>query len=115
MPDRRKTKRKYLMVYTRVFDVHSGNLLGHLVDLTPAGAMLISERQLPAGQDIRLRMELSPEVSDQPYLELDARSLWCQQDVNPQFYNTGFNFLSIAPESIAIVERIVEAYGFRDN
>src|SRR5688572_1198956 len=108
MPDRRKTKRKYLMFYTRVFDVQTGELLGHLVDLTSQGAMLISEHPVPAGQDFRLKMELSPEVAAQPYLECDARSLWCQQDVNPQFYNTGFNFLSIAPESIAIVERIVE-------
>jgi hypothetical protein len=115
MPDRRKTKRKYLMFYTRVFDVQTGELLGHLVDLTPQGAMLISEHAVPAGQDFRLKMELSPEVAAQPYVEFDAHSLWCQQDVNPQFYNTGFNFLSIAPESIAIVERIVEAYGFRDN
>ena len=115
MPDRRKTKRKYLMFYTRVFDVQTGELLGHLVDLTPQGAMLISEHAVPAGAHFRLKMELSPEVATQPYVEFDARSLWCQQDVNPQFYNTGFNFLSIAPESIAIVERIVEAYGFRDN
>jgi hypothetical protein len=115
MPDRRRIGRKYLMFYSRVFDVQTTKLIGHLVDITPEGAMLISETPVPAGQDFHLKMELSPDVADIPYLEFEARSLWCQQDINPQFYNSGFKFVSIAPESIAIVEKIVEAYGFRDN
>jgi hypothetical protein len=113
--DRRKTKRKYLMFYTRIFDVNTTKVLGHLVDITPVGAMLISEHAVPAGQDFRLKMELSPEVAAQPYLEVEARSLWCHQDINPQFYNTGFEFIAITAESVAIIERIIEAYGFRDN
>jgi hypothetical protein len=113
--DRRQTKRKYLMFYTRIFDAHNGKHLGHLVDITPVGAMLISEQAMPAGQDYRLKLELSPEVAAQAYLELDARSLWCHQDVNPQFFNTGFELVAVTPESVAIIERIIEAYGFRDN
>ena len=115
MEDRRKLKRKSLMIYSRVFDLQTTKLVGHLVNITPEGAMLISETPVPGGQDYRLKMELSPDVADVPYLEFEARSLWCQPDVNPQFYNTGFRFLSIAPESIAIVQKIVEAYRFRDN
>lgn len=115
MDDRRKTKRKYLLFYTRVFDLGTGKLLGHLVDITPTGAMLISEQAVPAGQDFRLKLELSPEVAAQPFLEFDARSLWCHQDINPQFYNTGFEFRAVTVENVAIIERIIEAYGFRDN
>lgn len=58
---------------------------------------------------------LPPDVADVPYLEFEARSLWCQPDVNPRFYNTGFHFRSIASESTTIVQKVVEAYGFRDN
>jgi hypothetical protein len=104
MDDRRQTRRKY-----------STKLLGHLVDITPAGAMLISEHELPAGQLYRLRLELSPEVAALPFLEFEARSLWCHVDVNPKFYNTGFELTGLTHDSVAIIERIVEAYGFRDN
>ena len=37
-----------------------------------------------------------PSTPAQPYLELDAHSLWCHQDVNPQFFNTGFEFIGFA-------------------
>ncbi len=103
------------MFYTRVFNAGTHKLVGHLVDITPEGAMLISETPVATGQVLHLQMELSPEVAEQPYLEFDARSLWCRPDVNPQFFNTGFELLGLAPEAVRIVERIVEAYGFRDN
>lgn len=114
-PDRRGTRRKYMMFYTRVFDAVTGTALGHLVDITPEGAMLISEHPLPADTAYRLRIELSSEEADKPFLEFDSRCLWCRPDVNPRFYNAGFQLLNLPAEDIAIIERIVEAYGFRDN
>jgi hypothetical protein len=115
MPERRKLPRKYLMYYTRVYDTGTSQLLGHLVDITPEGAMLVSEKPIPAGADYRLRMELTDDVADEPYLEFDARSLWCRPDVNPRFYSTGFQLPSITPQQAAAIQHIVDSYGFRDN
>lgn len=113
--ERRKIKRRYLMFYTRVFDAHTRDLLGHLLDITEQGASLISEHPLPVDRDFKLKMELSDAITDKPYLVFEARSLWCRPDVDPHFYDTGFLLTRITPEDIAIIQRIVEAYGFRDN
>lgn len=115
MEERRKIKRRYLMFYTRVYDAGNRELLGHLLDITPQGASLISEKPLPTEVAFRLKMELSEDIADKPYLVFEAKSLWCKPDVDPHFYNTGFLLLKIAAEDIAIIQRIVEAYGFRDN
>ncbi len=115
MPERRRVKRKYLLFYTRVFDAGTRGLLGNLVDITPQGAMLLSETTLPTDQTFRLRLELAGEVGDLPHIEFEAKSLWCRQDVDPRFYNIGFQLLNVPPENIAVIEKIVEAYGFRDN
>lgn len=115
MAERRRVKRKYLLFYTRIFDARTNALLGHLIDITPQGAMLISEKPLPVGEAVRLRMELSPDVSTLPYVEFDAHSVWCRPDVNPLFYNTGFELRAVTPEQAEIIENIIEAYGFRDN
>jgi hypothetical protein len=115
MAERRRVKRKYLLFYTRIFDGGTDALLGHLIDITPQGAMLISEKPLPVDADIRLRMELSPDVAAVPYVEFDAHSIWCRPDVNPLFYNTGFELRGVTAEQAEIIEHIIEAYGFRDN
>jgi hypothetical protein len=115
MAERRKLPRKYLMYYTRVFVAGSDQLLGHLVDITPEGVMVMSEQPIPTGQTFRLKVELSPDVAEQPDMEFDATSLWCQPDVNPRFHNTGFQVHGLQPHELGIIERIVEFYGFRDN
>jgi len=103
------------MFYSRVFNAQTRELVGHLVDITPQGAMLISEAPLPTNTMFQLKMELSEDIADKPYLEFGAKSLWCQQDIDPHFYNTGFQLLDVPSQDVEIIQRIVEAYGFRDN
>lgn len=113
--DRRKIKRRYLMYYSRVFDAHTQSLLGHLVDITPLGAMVISEKSIETNVPFRLKLELSNDVSDKRYLEFESKSLWCRPDIDPSFYDTGFELINVSDEDKAVIERIVAAYGFRDN
>ena len=115
MFDRRRIPRKYMMYYTRIFKMPGGVLLGHLVDITQGGAMVISEDPIPTNQTYRIKMELSPDISESPYMIFNARSVWCKQDVDPRFYNTGFELLNVTEEHIQIIDSIVEVYGFRDN
>lgn len=104
-----------MMYYTRVFKMPGGVLLGHLVDITSAGAMIISEGPIATDQTYRVKLELSPDVSETPYMIFNARSVWCRKDVDPRFHNTGFEILEPTEEQVTIIGRIIEAYGFRDN
>jgi PilZ domain len=115
MLDRRKFRRRYLAFYSRVFDVKSHQLLGRLVDLTPQGLMLLSEIPLPTATAFRLKIELSEAFTDKTAVVFGASSIWCQPDIDPHFYNTGFHLTDIDPEDVTIIESIVRAYGFRDN
>ncbi len=117
MKDKRKTKRKYLLYYMRVFDIDSQSPLplGNLVDITPKGAMLVSEKPLPVDVIFHLRLEVTDDVAEKPFIEFGAKSLWCKPDVDPHFYNTGFKILDLSSEDAKIVQRIVDVYGFRDN
>jgi hypothetical protein len=113
--DRRQFKRRYLAFYSRVFDVKSHQLLGHVVDITPQGLMLISETPLPADSTFRLEIELPEDFAHKRAILFEARSRWCQADIDPHFHNTGFQLLNIAPDDVEIIQRIVATFGFRDN
>lgn len=115
MKEKRKTNRRYLLYYMRIYDAVSRQQIGNLVDITPQGFMLVGERQIAEGKTIRLRMELTSEVAEKPFLEFSARSKWCKPDVTPNMYNTGFEILGLAPEDIDIIHRIIQEFGFRDN
>ncbi len=115
MKERRKIKRRYLLYYVRVYNAASREQIGNLVDITTSGAMIISENPVPEKQRSRLRIELSEDVADKPYMDVEVRAKWCHPDIDPNLYNIGFEIVNISPEDVKIVQRIVETYGFRDN
>ena len=115
MKEKRKTKRRYLLYYVRIYDAATRQQIGNLVDITPHGFMLVSEHPFPEGKTTRLRMELTSEVAEKPFLEFSAISRWSKPDVTPNMFNTGFEILGLLPEDGEIILRIIEEFGFRDN
>ncbi len=113
MEERRKLPRKYLVFFSRVFNAKNGKLLGYLSDLTPQGAMLISEDRIRTPATYRLIMDLPEDFNPQKSLEFDAMSVWSRPDSDPRFFMTGFQLLNVPEESIEIIQQIIEDYGLR--
>ena len=68
--ERRHFKRRHLIYYLRVFNRKTGDLLGHLVDVTRDGIMLINEDHVPLDIEMDLRMSLPEEISGKVRIEL---------------------------------------------
>ncbi len=114
MQERRKLDRKYLAVYSRVFDRSSSRVLGYLSDLSQKGAMIISDDPLPEKTDYSLRFDLpdAPFFSTD-HLDMAASVAWCSPDIDPAFYNIGFEFSSLSESESHIIEGMIDAYEFR--
>jgi hypothetical protein len=112
--ERRKILRKYLVIYSRVFDRTTGQVLGYLSDLTAVGAMIISDDPMSTLVDVSLRFDLpDPPLFSTDHLNIEARVAWCRPDIDPAFFNIGFEFKEITPEQAHIIEEMIEAYEFR--
>jgi hypothetical protein len=113
-PDKRRVKRSHLIYYLRVFNQVNNETLGHLVDITPEGAMLISENPIPVDTHFQLRMMLPAEILGRTHLDFEAESLWSKRDLNPDFHDTGLRLLNVKVRDTAIISRLIDEYGFRD-
>ncbi len=114
MDERRKLKRQHIMFYSRVFDRQTGAFMGYLGNLTPDGAMIISEEALEVQKDYQLRIDLPEDMYDKSLLNLGARSVWCKQDIDPNFYNVGFFMEEIPIQYLGIIQQIIDDYGLQD-
>ena len=112
--ERRKLERKYLVVYSRVFDRKTGKVIGYLSDLTVKGAMIIGEHQMEKDENLQLRIDLpeSPEFS-KDHIDITAKSVWSRPDIDPVFFNTGFEFTELLPDDEKIIKLMIELYEFR--
>ncbi len=114
MEERRKIPRKYLIVYSRVFERTLGKIIGYLGDLSPLGAMIISEQPQTVGSELPVRFDL-PDMNlfNSAKLDLSVRVAHCDPDINPDFYNIGFEFQDLTPEQVSTIEKMMDAYEFR--
>jgi hypothetical protein len=90
----------------------TGELIGHLSDISTGGFKLESRTPVGANQQFVMRMDLTNEISDKDHFVFVARSRWCERHpIDPVLYNIGFQILEMATEDLDIFVRIFEKYG----
>ena len=88
MPERRTAPRKNFEYYMSVIDDDTQKLLGHLVQISQDGLQLETIAPLPLNKDYYLRLELTPELADRPYMVFISRSRWFNMDdILPNLYH----------------------------
>ncbi len=111
--EKRQLKRVHLIYYLRIFDNETGAAIGHLVDITTQGIMMISEETVPTGRDFSFKMQLPATITGREDILFKARSLWCKKDFNPDFYVSGFQIKEITPQEVKTITALINAYGFK--
>ena len=109
--DKRKLKRHRLIYYLRVCSMPSGLLLGHLIDITPAGILIVGESLLTVEQDFDLHMDLPGDIQGKGSILFQARCIWSRKDPAPSFYASGFQFGRVAPEDMHIIASLIQDFG----
>lgn len=110
--ERRRRERRTFSHYMRLMHENTGELVGHLVNISREGFRLESLRTIPVNQDFPLRIELPRDVTDKPYMVFVARSRWCRPDkIDPTLFDAGFEIVNMSPGDADIFRLIFERYG----
>jgi hypothetical protein len=112
MPERRRAPRKKFNVYMRVLNDDTQEILGHMVELSATGLQLETTVPIPIQTDYYMRLELTADVANKPYIVFIGRSKWCKMDeIEPNLFHVGFQLVEIMPEDKEIFLRILVKYG----
>ncbi|PLY12346.1 MAG: PilZ domain-containing protein [Sedimenticola sp.] len=112
--DRRRVLRRHLIYYLRVWDLQSDEMIGHIVDITTTGLMLISEQPIELNRKYELEVRWHDPESGPRKLRFNAESRWCSNDINSAFYDTGFKLLDRSMDVLEPIEEMINEYGFND-
>jgi hypothetical protein len=114
MLERRKYQRKDLLLFANVYDSKSGKIIGTLLNITLEGAMVLSESKIDANNNMELHIKLPENFVQKNELVFTANSRWCGPDINPEFFDVGYQFANVSEEDSQIIQAIIEKYGFKD-
>ena len=110
MPERRTTPRKKFSLYLRVMDDDTQEQLGHVVDVSADGLQLETTEKLPINKEYYLRVELTAELADRPYMVFIAKTKWSREGRIPMLFHTGFKIIEIMPDDREIFLNILKRY-----
>src|SRR4030066_467735 len=114
MQERRKHPRKDLLLFASVFDSKSGRIIGTLLNITLDGAMVLSENRIDSDKPMELHIKLPENFVQKRELIFSANSRWCTPDINPEFFDVGYQFANVSEEDGQIIQAIIEKYGFKE-
>ncbi len=121
MPKKRKSKRlnvadyfkknrKYFKQFFAIFDRADNRLVGHLMDISPEGMMMISREEVKKGVTQKLRIALPEKINGSGWLTIDARGVWAKKQEEPECYYTGFEFVTISSIHTEIIKNMIAKF-----
>jgi len=113
--DKRQADRWYLVFYLRVFDGMSSKILGHLIDISKKGIMLICDKPVEVNEEYRLRMRLPNQMKDREEIIFSATSKWCKRDTNPDFYLAGFQISDLDPTARGLLNNLIKDFSYDEK
>jgi hypothetical protein len=108
MDERRQQNRHATGLQLEVFDLHSEQRLGRIVDLSMDGFMLLSEMPLLADSVWECRLVPLTWVEGIEEVRLGADCLWTRAGEDERNCWAGFHIIDLADDQAALLETLLE-------
>lgn len=93
MDNQRTELRTHLIYYLRVFDRRTHTLFGHVVDLSPSGMLITSNKPMSVHTKYQLELEYVSRIDHLATIDLEAECRWCHEDMGGELFDGGFRFI----------------------
>ena len=110
--ERRKHERIDLVFFISIFDRITGQLVGYLADITPDGALILTEEKISLDTELNLNIETVSEEFKKEYFEVDAVCVRSGEKNDLDFYESGLKFTKIKQGDLDKIKEIVSILKF---
>jgi hypothetical protein len=107
MEDRRQHDRRHLGLQIEAFDLHSGERLGRLADLSTEGFMLLCEKPIEADSVLQFRLVPARPLEGVESVTLGADCLWSKPGHEVQHGWAGFQIIDMASDQAAALDIVL--------
>lgn len=110
--DKRRGSRRGLFYYLKATRAPGGEAVGHVVNLTEGGIMLMAVQPVEPGAKMTLHVELPPPFEAYSPLVCPVLCRWSGPSVTPGHLDIGFEFVEKDLARSDLVRRILKEIGF---
>ncbi len=113
--NKRDMKRHYLIYYLRVFNRENGEVIGHLVDITAKGIMIMRDSPIEIGKIYDMRIRWRNASGKLQIADFGGVCRWCRPDMNPDFYGAGFAITTGKDEDVKAIADLIGDLSMPDS
>lgn len=107
--ERRVQQRWNLIVPLAVYNRADGALIGHVVNVSLRGMLLVGDQPLPIGERFSVELELPGDEGQWDRTPVVANSVRSFTDPDDDsIINTGFQFEEVSPQALFSLQRLIE-------
>lgn len=107
----RHIERHHLPYYLKVFNAFTDKPIGYLGNVSADGLMLISQLPVLVGGCFDLRLKI-PGCDGFRHIDFTATCLWCQEDVTPGSFDSGFTLQTPPQDYLEMVDALRYYFSF---
>lgn len=111
MEERRRHKRHELKDRFEVLDQDTGESIGHLINISSQGILMIGKPGFEVGQNLQLIILLTKKLLGKKTLYIDSRCAWVKPDTDPEYHLYGLEFVDVPPEEIGLIAILIVEQG----
>ena len=111
--NRRRGERSQMTVLLPVYDQDQGQQIGHVIDISAGGMMLLSDGPMPLDRQFHLKIMLPEPVLEHTEIYLEAQTLWSRPGVNPSVHETGLQLLDLYDSAADVIQELGRRSYFR--
>lgn len=108
MEDRRHHSRHSTELQLEVFELHTGQRLGRVADLSADGFMLFSDKPHLADNLVECRLVSEQVIDGVGEIQLSADCLWSRPGADGQHCWAGFHIIDLEPDQAAALDMLLK-------
>jgi hypothetical protein len=108
MEDRRQHSRQSTELQLEVFELHTGQRLGRVADLSADGFMLFGDKPHRADSLVECRLVSEQVIDGVGEIQLGADCLWSRPGADGHHCWAGFHIIDLEPDQAAALEVLLK-------
>ncbi len=112
MQSQRRIERRQLPYYLKVFNRVTDKPMGYIGNVSLDGLMLISQLPMLVGARFDMCLKIPGHDGQVRQIDFFATCQWCQEDVTPGSFDSGFSLVSPPLEYVEMVEALRYYFSF---
>jgi hypothetical protein len=113
--DQRQIERHQLSSYLAIYNARTGRAMGQIGNLSTSGLMLISLLPVMVGHVFDLQVRIPDPEQGERLINFQALSHWCQADIAPGHFDSGFSIVSNQREFSELTRMLERYFSFAND